>query len=377
MTQINNAQGLADHLELGMIGANGPGSTMSKAPDRWHPTWENNRELALAAEAAGLDFHLPFARWKGYGGESDPLGYTYDPIAWASALLAITKRITLFTTLHTTFTHPIVAAKHLATMTRIGPGRVGLNIVSGWNQEEADMFGVEQREHDERYEYTKEWLDVVLRLWSSDAPFHHEGRFFHLRGAIGKPRPQGAITLMSAGASPAGRRFAISRCDLQLSILASLDTFRDEVIAVKEAARREGREANVYGGAYIICRPTRREAEAYHDYISREMADERAIDNAIQQLGLGSRSFSPEFRAMFRGRFAAGHGHYPIVGDPDDVAEEIRRVRDTGARGLVLTFMDFARDLAYFSEEVLPRLVEMGVRRPHEEVDELRRVAHG
>lgn len=364
MKQSANAAGRVEHLELGMIGANGRGSSMSKAPERWYPTWENNRDLVLAAEAAGLDFHLPFARWKGYGGESDPLGVTFDPVVWTASLLAITTRITLFTTLHTSFTHPIVAAKHLATMTQIGPSRVGLNVVSGWNQEEADMFGVEQREHDERYEYAKEWLDVVLKLWSSDEPFHHEGRFFNLRGAIGKPRPRGKITLMSAGASSAGRSFAISHCDLLLSILVSPETFRDQVVSVKEAAKSAGRHVDVYTGAYIVCRPTRKEAEAYHEYISREKADEPAIDNALRQLGLGSRSFSPEFRATFRSRFAAGHGHYPIVGDPSDVAEELRRVRDTGIRGLVLTFMDFASELAYFSEEVLPRLVEMGVRRP-------------
>jgi alkanesulfonate monooxygenase SsuD/methylene tetrahydromethanopterin reductase-like flavin-dependent oxidoreductase (luciferase family) len=135
-------------------------------------------------------------------------------------------------------------------------------------------------------------------------------------------------------------------------------------MTVKDATRSADRHVDVYTGAYIICRPTRKAAEAYHEYISREMADEPAIDNAIRQLGLGSRSFTPEFRATFRSRFAAGHGHYPIVGDPSDVAEELRRVRDTGVRGLVLTFMDFASELAYFSEEVLPRLVELGVRRP-------------
>ncbi|WP_437656987.1 LLM class flavin-dependent oxidoreductase [Sorangium sp. So ce1182] len=365
MEQDTNGSGGVDHLELGFFGANGPGTSLSKVPERWYPTWENNRDLALAAEAAGLDFHIPFARWKGFGGESDPAGVTFDPIVWAASLLAITKKITLFTTVHAPFTHPIVAAKHVSTMDQIGPGRVGINIVSGWNGDEADMFGIAQREHDERYEYTKEWLDVMLKLWTRDRPFHHEGRFFNLRGAIGAPKPRGGkVTLMSAGASSAGRSFAVDHCDLLFSILVSLEACRDEVARVKEIASRGSRRVDVYTAACIVCRPTRKEAEAYYERISREMADEPAIDNALRLLGLDCQSFSPEFYASFRGRFAASIGHYPIVGTPSDVAEEIRRVRDTGVRGLALCFMDPAGELPYFRDEVLPRLVDMGVRRP-------------
>ncbi|WP_437678637.1 LLM class flavin-dependent oxidoreductase [Sorangium sp. So ce131] len=365
MKQIAGAASEVDHLEFGMFGANGTGTSMSKVPERWYPTWENNRDLALAAEAAGLDFHIPFARWRGYGGESDPLGITFDPIAWAASLLALTKKITVFTTIHAPFTHPIIAAKHLATLDQIGPGRVGLNVVSGWHGEEAAMFGIEQREHDERYEYTKEWLDVMLKLWSKDRPFHHEGRFFNLRDVIGSPKPRGGkVKLMSAGASSAGRSFAIGHCDQLFTILVSLEACRAEVAKVKEAAARADRRVDVYTAACVVCRPTRKEAEEYYEHISKEMADEAAVDNALRLLGLDCRSFTPEFYAMFRSRFAASHGHYPIVGDPSDVAEGLRSVRDAGVRGLSLCFMNFADELPYFRDEVMPRLVDMGVRRP-------------
>ncbi|WP_437933437.1 hypothetical protein [Sorangium sp. So ce341] len=45
--------------------------------------------------------------------------------------------------------------------------RVGLNIVSGWDREEFEMFGVPSREHGERYEPAKEWLDVMRRRGGS------------------------------------------------------------------------------------------------------------------------------------------------------------------------------------------------------------------
>ena len=47
---------------------------------------------------AGIDFMLPIARWKGYGGDTDYQGTTLETITWATGLLAKTKRLTVFGT---------------------------------------------------------------------------------------------------------------------------------------------------------------------------------------------------------------------------------------------------------------------------------------
>ena len=105
------------------------------------------------ADAAGIDFLLPVGRWKGYGGETNFEGATLETTAWACGLLAQTERITVFATVHAPLVHPVFAAKQFVTADHVGRGRFGLNIVCGWNQDEFDMFGVEQREHDDRYAY--------------------------------------------------------------------------------------------------------------------------------------------------------------------------------------------------------------------------------
>ena len=63
-------------------------------------------------------------------------------MTWASGLLAATKRITVFGTVHAPLFHPIIAAKQMVTADHIGEGRFGLNIVVGWNEGEFEMFGV-------------------------------------------------------------------------------------------------------------------------------------------------------------------------------------------------------------------------------------------
>jgi alkanesulfonate monooxygenase SsuD/methylene tetrahydromethanopterin reductase-like flavin-dependent oxidoreductase (luciferase family) len=111
---------------------------------------------------AGIGFILPIGRWKGYGG---------DTKTWAAGLLAATKRITIFGTVHAPLFKPIIAAKECVTCDQIGEGRFGLNIVAGWNEGEFEMFGVKQREHETRYTFAQEWIDIVKRAWSEEEDF--------------------------------------------------------------------------------------------------------------------------------------------------------------------------------------------------------------
>ena len=80
-------------------------------------------------------------------------GAAFETVTWATGLLSQTTRITVFATVHAPLFHPIIAAKQLVTADHIGEGRLGLNIVCGWNEAEFTMFGVTQRDHEVRYEY--------------------------------------------------------------------------------------------------------------------------------------------------------------------------------------------------------------------------------
>ena len=135
-------------LQIGLFGPNcSSGRAVTLVPERWSGNWPDNKRLAQMSDEAGIDFLLPIGRWKGYGGDTDYQGTTLETITWATGLLASTKRITVFGTVHAPIFNPVVAAKEMVTADHIGEGRFGLNIVVGWNEGEFDMFGVEQREH--------------------------------------------------------------------------------------------------------------------------------------------------------------------------------------------------------------------------------------
>jgi alkanesulfonate monooxygenase SsuD/methylene tetrahydromethanopterin reductase-like flavin-dependent oxidoreductase (luciferase family) len=166
------------------------GMTVTKVPERWSASWEDNEKLALLLDGAGIDFMLPIARWIGYGGETDFHGTVLETMAWAAALLAKTKNITVFSTTHVALNHPAVIAKQLATLDEISRGRVGLNIVAGWNKPEYEALGLElPAGHERRYRYAQEWFNVVQKIWSSTEPFDFDGEFFKLKGCYGRPGP--------------------------------------------------------------------------------------------------------------------------------------------------------------------------------------------
>lgn len=354
----------SNKLKLGIFSPNcSSGMAVTKVPERWDASWENNLRLAQMADEAGIEFLLPIARWKGYGGETDFEGTTLETITWACGLLAKTRNITVFGTVHAPLVHPIFAAKQMTTVSHVSEGRFGLNIVCGWNQDEFDMFGIEQREHDTRYDYGQEWWEVVQKIWREDKPFDYSGQFIKLKGVIGKPKPYGnRPVVMNAGYSEAGRRFAAKNCDFLFTVVVDLARGKENVDAIKAMAAGFGRSIEVFTTSYVVLRPTRKEAQEYHEYYTTEMGDYPAADHLMELQGLHAQSFPPEAFKLFRQRFLGGHGVYPLIGTPDDVAQELARISAAGFVGTTITFVNYVQEFPYFRDEVLPRLQKLGLR---------------
>jgi alkanesulfonate monooxygenase SsuD/methylene tetrahydromethanopterin reductase-like flavin-dependent oxidoreductase (luciferase family) len=355
-------------LKLGLFSANcSSGMAVTKIEDRWQATWDDNLRLGRLADEVGLDFMLPIARWIGYGGETNFHEGVLDPVALAAGLLAETERIFVFATIHTAFNHPLVAAKQMATVDQIGRGRAGLNIVAGWNKPEYDAMGVElPQDHDDRYAYAQEWWEIVKRLWTEPGRYDHDGRFWQLQGIESMPKPyDGLLPILNAGSSTQGRDFAARNSNVVFTVVGGPDDGA-EVVATVEANARDnyGRAVGVFTPSYCVCRETKAEAEEFHHWYADENADWDAVDNLMTLQGLHAQSFSAEMLAMFRPRFAGGHGVCPLIGSPDDVAAQIKRFHDAGFGGMTLSFVDYVGELEYFAQEVLPRLEALGVRNP-------------
>jgi alkanesulfonate monooxygenase SsuD/methylene tetrahydromethanopterin reductase-like flavin-dependent oxidoreductase (luciferase family) len=361
-------------LSLGLFGANCSGGlATSTFPDRWVASWENNRALARMADAAGLDFMLPLGRWKGYGGTTNHNGASFETITWAAGLLAATRDIMAFGTVHITAINPVVAAKQMVTADHIGQGRFGLNVVCGWYQEEFDMLGVDLGTHDDRYVLGQEWVDIVTRCWTADGPFDYDGRFFKLKKTVMEPKPWGnqRPMLVSAGRSPDGKDFAARNADMLFTAIRTDESeVADDVRELKQAAAAYKRDIGVFTNVYVVCRPTAKEAEEYHRWYAIEMADKEAVETMVVERGLDQPGVPEKLRAAFRVRAGGGNGALPVVGDPDMVAAKMARLAGDGVSALAMGFANYLDHFPYFRDEVLPRLERMGLRAKRSEAAE-------
>jgi FMNH2-dependent dimethyl sulfone monooxygenase len=352
-------------FKLGMFGQNcNNGLTMTKAPEAWDNAWDNNVKAARLADDAGVEFILPIGRWHGYKGDTDTEGTTYETLTWATGLLASTKEICVCGTLHVRFLNPVFAAKQMVTADHVGQGRFGLNIVSGWNVGEHEMFGIELLHHDIRYDLTEEWVRVVKRIWTEDEPFDFDGKYFKLRDVLLKPKPWGGShpILISAGNSREGRGFGARHVDcLFTSIVqdADLPAYLAEARAVGSA---EGRSPGIYASGHMYARPTAKEARDFYHYIVHDNGDWRAAEHAAHIRTAGRETPFAKLQAL-KERLISGLGTWPIVGSYDECAAEFKRLSDAGLDGMALGLVNYIDEFPHFME-VVGRMEKAGLRLP-------------
>lgn len=352
-----------NRFKLGLFSQNCSGGlTMTKAPEFWDASWENNVTASRLADDAGLEFLLPVARWLGYGGDVDAEGENFETLTWATGMLSVTTEIVVFGTIHVPLVNPVFAAKQMISAHHAGRGRFGLNMVSGWNIEEHLMFGIPIREHDERYAYTEEWLDVLEGMWKNDEPFDLAGKFFDLKGVYSRLKPYGGNRpmLVSAGNSPVGRDFALRRADCVFMGVREIDALAPEIADMRRMAPAP---RMYFGCGNLICRPTRKQADEYYHYLIHEMGDWAAVEHALSIRKKGGAS-SAELPTHTAERMLAATGTYPIVGGYDDVVEEFRRMSDAGLDGIAIGLVNYIDDMPMLQDEIIPRMERAGLRVP-------------
>lgn len=363
-----------NRLKLGLFGANcSSGRTLTTVPERWLAGWDETLALAKMADACGIDFMLPIGRWKGYGGETDFQGSTFETLTWATGILSNTEKMTVFGTVHTPLFHPVIAAKQMVTADRIGHGRLGLNVVCGWNQDEFEMFGQSQKDHALRYEHGEEWVRAIREMWGNPEKFDFDGTFFHLHDVSAKPKPYGGARpmIMNAGRSGAGLAFAVRNCDafftavdvlsfdeLTGQLAPDIGNTQSRAEDVRAQARAIDREIGVFTRGEIVCRPTRKEAVDYFHYAFYEHPDEGAIENHLALNGV-TRAKNPDDFERRRTNFIRS---FPFIGSPDDVAAALANISAAGIDGIAFSLVNYLDELPYIRDEVLPRLAALGLR---------------
>lgn len=358
----------SNKLKLGLFGLNVDNACAITTIDgTFHPEWPVVKRIARMADAAGLEAMVPVARWRGFGGKTNFNGANFETYTWAAGVGGATDNIGVFSTSHVPVIHPIVAAKQATTIDHITGGRFALNIVCGWFEPEMEMFGATIMEHDQRYEYAAEWLDVVRRLWSSEEEFDFEGKYFRIKKGFHQPKPvqRPFPPVMNAGGSGIGRHFAAKHCDMIFVHIKGdqIEAARKDVAEVRELARKEyGREIQVWANAYCVIGDSDADALKFRDYYVNEKGDWEAVDNLVKSLGIQTGVLPKEMLEAAKYHFIAGWGGYPLVGAAPKIASELEKLSGAGLDGVLLSWARYEEGLARFIAEVLPLMRQAGLR---------------
>jgi dimethylsulfone monooxygenase len=357
-------------LKLGTFQTNlDSGCVMSDLEGRLEITWPNTVALAKLADEMEFEAIVPVARWQSFGGATDPQGPGFEAYTWAAGIGALTAKPGVFATSHVSLNHPIIAAKQSTVIDHISNGRYALNIVTGWNQPEIDMFGQTMLGHAERYACAEEWLAIVKRLWTEDDAFDHEGTYYKISKGYLQPKPIQLPypAIMNAGASERGRHFAAKHCDLVYTVIRTggLDECKPHVAAYHRLAREEYcRDVRVWTLVNIVQGETEKEARAFYDYYVHQKGDWEAARNMIDtfMLEINQRNVPPERIKPLQEAFIQGWGGIPLIGTKEQIVDGLAALSRAGLDGVLLCWPRFEHGMREFRDVTYPLVKQAGLR---------------
>lgn len=353
-------------LKLGLFGLNvSSGCSMIDRPETLNISWDESVRIGQTADRLEFEAIIPVARWKGMGGRVNFNHRNFESFTWAAGLSAVTENSAIFATFHVPTVHPVRAAKEVATIDHISRGRFGLNIVAGWNYKEIGMFGVDQREHDMRYDFADDWIEMCKALWTREGEFDYEGPFFQSPGLYSEPKPlqRPWPALMSAGNSVRGQEFAARHADVNFVVAKDIATAGQIAATGRQVARDKfGRDMQVFGQAYIVCRDTEREAQDFIRECVEKQGDWVGVRNLLDILVPNSKSALGDGWESMAANLIAGYGAIPLIGTAEQIVDGLCAFSNAGLDGITLSWIDYDAGLAQFERNILPLMQQAGLR---------------
>src|SRR4051812_43556821 len=337
------------------------------------PTSGDGRNVSPPDRGADIEYLSQVAKAAdrlGFTGVLTPTGAWCED-AWLSvaALVRDTERLKFLVAFRPGFVVPALAAHMAATLQRISRGRLLLNVVTGGDAREQRAYG-DFLSHDQRYERTAEFLEVVRRSWEAE-PFDYPRQHFQVEaGGLRRELTAPAPTIYFGGASPAAEKVAAEQADVYLLWGEPVPSVRERVERMRKRAADAGRDLRFGIRLHVITRDTDGQAWAEADRLLAGM-DPKAIAAAQKQFA-GMESVGQErMRALHNGGtdsleiapnlwagvgLVRGGAGTALVGSHDTVAERINEYAELGLDTVILSGYPHLEEAYRVGEQLLPRL---------------------
>jgi FMNH2-dependent dimethyl sulfone monooxygenase len=319
--------------------------------ERMEASWDYVRRLAQRSEQIGYDLTLiAELNLNDIKGVEAP---SLDAWSTAAALAAVTETLELMVAVRPTFHQPALLAKQAANIDHIGGnGRLSLNVVSSWWADEAKKYGVQFEQHDDRYARTREWLEIVERLWQEDH-FSFAGKYYRVDDAVLQPKPatRPRPTIYAGGESEAAKELISRWCDAYVMHGDEPARVRAKIQDLSARRARLGLPPMKFGvAAYAIVRDTESEARRELERITNVKQYAAGYENYQQWLA-GTRleqQVSLEDYSVSNRGLRSG-----LVGTPEQVAARVAEFEEAGVDLLLLQCSPQLEEMERFAETVI------------------------
>ena len=339
------------------IGNNG--WLISKSAPQYMPTFELNKTVVQKAEAHGLEFAPATLKVRVFGGETEFWDHNLESFTLMAGLAAVTERIKLIASTAILTLPPAMVARMASTISDIAPGRVGVNIVTGWAKTEYDQQGLWPGDEyfGYRYKYGTEYVQVMKELWENGSS-DFDGEHFKMTDCKLSPAPKGKVEIVAAGQSPTGMKFAADHADYNFILGAGVNTptaCEPACSALVEAVKESGRDVGAYVLFMVIADETDEAAmakwQSYKDGVDADalawMADQGSKDTAADASSTAKTINLPDGALNFN--------MGTLVGSYESVAKMLDEVATIeGVKGIMMVFDDFIEGIDAFGEKIQP-----------------------
>lgn len=329
------------------------------------PTYALNHGVAARAESYGFGFALSMVTFRGYGGVTEHWNHTLETTTLTAALAATTQHLDLYASVGILSLHPAMVARMAATIDDIAPGRFGINITAGWHREEYSQMGMwpDDDYFSYRYDYASEYVTILQQLWATGRS-DFKGKYFQLDDCMLGPVPAGPVTMIAAGASPRGRRFAAEFVDYNFTIGHGVAGIEKAVADLAAASSEAGRRVRPIVQRLIVMDDTDALARQRVDHYNSG-SDVVALENERGHYALdrSGGSAAQKARTINPHKAVDPDDGNLIMGSPKTVAARLNEISQLdGVDDLLLVFDDFTEPLDRFGQEVVP-LLDFGLSR--------------
>lgn len=314
------------------------------------PTWDYAKKLAIRSEEIGFSLALIAELYlNDIKGEDAP---SLDAWSTAAALAAVTSKQELMVAVRPTFHNPAQLAKQAANIDHISNGRLSLNVVSSWWKDEAEKYGIQFEQHDNRYARTAEWLDVVDNVWKRDN-YTFEGKYYKVNDNILQPKPVSSPRpkIYAGGESEAAKDLISSTCDGYVMHGDSPELIGRRIADMKERREKKGLAPMIYGvAAYSVIRNTEGEVKKELDRITNVKEGSVGYKNYQQWLSgtqLEQRVSLEDYSVSNRGLRTG------LTGTPAQVQDKIAEFEKVGVDFFLLQCSPQLEEMERFAESII------------------------